>query len=602
MQKQKLIPTPLVLEKEVKPIEIVEPKDPKFREAMIWFYIGRWILGTVWMKITGRDSAAISARRVRELMEELGFLWIKFGQLISLRDDFLSDELCEELSKLQHRVHGFPPEISRRTIEEELGGPVEQFFEDFEEYPFAAASISQVHRARLKENGVDVAVKVMRPGAIEIFDKDMNFFRFIFKTLDKVPSLSYFRLSEGLWELERIVSEEMDYRYEVSNIRRFRKNTRKHKNIYIPKPFTQYCTGQVLVMEMIKGTLMSDYLRMRKQDPARVDTWLQENHVKPKRVAKHLLFSLMRQMFEENMFHGDLHPGNIILLRNNHVALIDLGCLGTLGQHFLKIYLAFMRALSTGEYHKTADLFLALMPQLPSRDFAHLKQRLVRTLRAWEMRSHLKNIPYHEKSIVSASGDLGRLISEYQISMTWTSTRIDRTYATLDASLNDLIPEANYPKLYGEYFKERGERTLRRMFSAKTVRSTVRELPEQIGEMQFYLEPVIRRMGMVFSGGLSKISHVLAFACKTGARAMFLTGVFLSMTLLYQQGRILTSKYPYQNVLWALQRWVKLMPVVAAGEWVVLILIALGLIIPLRKLAARFSELEIRLPFVDKAA
>ncbi len=294
----------------------------------------------------------------RELFESLGYLWIKVGQLLSLRTDIFSSEFCQELSRLQHDAVGFPPEVSRDIVERELGCPIESVFGEFENIPFAAASMSQVHLGRLHNETSFVVVKVMRPDTETIFAMDMAIVNHVFSLISRFAFFSKFKLGGLGWELDQIRIEETDYRYELSNLERMRPNLRKH-NVYAPKSYPDYCTRYVLVTEFVDGVLMSEYIRTMEINPERVTAWNNANNIDPTAVANKIYKSFMRQLFEENIYHGDLHPGNIMLLKNSKFALIDFGTVGVAEGAMWRKYLFFMKAIADGDFGKAATKSLA---------------------------------------------------------------------------------------------------------------------------------------------------------------------------------------------------------------------------------------------------
>src|SRR6516165_2556839 len=176
-----------------------------------------------------------------------------------------------------------------------------------------------------------------------------------------VPDL---RWEEMLWELDQIVAEEIDYRFEASNMRRMRKSLWPHR-VYVPKVFPSYCTKQVLVTEFIDGVLMTDYIRMLGDDPQRCAAWCAENKIRPRLVARRLYNSLLRQLLEDNLFHGDPHPGNIMLLRNSRIALIDFGTVGSMEREYHQKFGLLFKAMAGQDYAKSADLLLLLSGALP---------------------------------------------------------------------------------------------------------------------------------------------------------------------------------------------------------------------------------------------
>src|SRR5262245_3904006 len=206
------IPTQLVTDEERPTIDIVEPQRPA--NHWILHFVGtifRWALGLLWTFIQRRLTREEYARQLRCLIERLGGLWIKAGQLVSLRVDMFSEEVCYELSKLQYRAEGFPTPFARKIIEESLGSRIEDHFDYFPDAPFATASIGQIYRAHLRQDDVWVAVKVQRPYLDEKFRRDLELIGWVVHFLERFTLLRFLRSDEALWELTHIMNEELDY-------------------------------------------------------------------------------------------------------------------------------------------------------------------------------------------------------------------------------------------------------------------------------------------------------------------------------------------------------------------------------------------------------
>lgn len=593
MLNPKLIPTPLVQREERERLPIAAPRRERGRSLKIMRAFGGWLLWAIWTKLIGRWTPETNALRLRGVLERLGFLWIKVGQVLSLRTDLFSDVLCNELAQLQYKAFGFPPEMAREIIERELGAPVENFFSEYDEYPFAAASISQVHMATVKEDGARVVIKVMRPNAARLFQADLKFISRVLALFGLHPTLKRMHLEEAVWELQQIVNEEVDYRFEVSNIERFRKNVRKHK-IYVPRPFRKLSTARILVMEWIDGVMMSEYIRVGFLDPEKQAAWRQENNFKPKDVARRLLFSFLRQLFEDNLFHGDLHPGNIMLLRDGRVALIDLGSLGTAEATLLRRYRFGMQAIVDGDYQKASDLMLTFFPQLPVIDLVPVREDMVRALREWEMRTHVKELPYHKKSITAMFVAFAESMAKQGAFATWGFMKIDRTFSTLDASLSDLYPEVNYPKTMRRYYRTAKRRALRKMFRVHTVANLLVGVPNQLQEYQTLLDPLIRQAGTSFEAGLSKVATIVRFFLGIGYRTVMLAGIYVFLTFLHQHHGFLTGEY--DGFLAFVQRWLDKFPALPYWEWVALVALDMLLLVPMLRLYRGVGTPEIRLP------
>lgn len=507
MIKRELIPTPLHPASMRRKVKIAPHSEQASVGVLsfIWRLLG-WRLAVLWLRLFNKDAEAESARRLRRLLEQMGGLWIKAGQLMSLRADVLSPAMVQELSELQFRANGFPFDIAKALMEQELGVPLDELFDVFEEEPVAAASISQVYRARLRRGQQWCAVKVQRPDVRLNFGRDMTILRWIVGFLGRVPWLAYFGWDEVLWELEQIMLEEVDYRYEAANMRRMKRVLRAH-NVYVPEVF-DYSTQRVLVMEYVPGVLMSEFIEATLADPARLHEWMQENKVEGRKVGERLFISFFRQLFEDNQFHGDLHPGNIMLLRNNRIAFIDFGTIGTSDTHFLTYYQMGMQALGEMDYSRAVDYIFLLCDQLPRTSLEEAKAVLVRTYEAWAARARLRDLPYHEKSIGNVGSEAGRVLFPYKVVMSWQFMKISRTWATLDASLSYLIPDVNYVLLVRKYFRGAQRRSGQRLrrFGVAGIADSV---STHVEEFSFFYREITQQASHVLSGLRTKLDYFL---------------------------------------------------------------------------------------------
>lgn len=598
MLKRERIPTPLVQDVDKEPVKIVPFKKVKHRGLAVFRGLSVCLARIFWMWITRRLTPQKSAEEVSLLIERLGYLWIKAGQLMSLRSDILSPEMCHALSRLQHSANGFPLALSRKLIEDELGHPVERTFAEFEAHPFAAASIAQVHKARLR-NGASVVIKVMRPGAEEIFASDINFFRSLIGWFTRLRIMPFMRWEEAIWELEQIMLEEVDYRYELSNLRMMRKQLREHK-IYVPKAFKRYCTKRILVIEMIEGVLMSDYIKMRLQDPNRLKDWMLENNVDPIKVGEHLYLSFMRQLLEENQFHGDLHPGNIMLLKDSRIVFIDLGTVGRVEQTLLKKYTLIMKATANMDFAKAADLFLSLTSVFPATELDHVKEEMVRILRAWHMRTPVKSLTFYEKSFTEAVVEISKVMTNKRIMITWGFLKIDRTWATMDSSLNYMVPEVDFPKLFRRYFRQRERRYLKKLKDPKVLRSVVTEIPDIISEYSIFLDPPIRRIGRLFTTLPGKAARAVATVFDVVTSISMVGGLFLAA--------IIAQTYFGIDIFGTDDPWLKKLIGYAEqakkdhGEWFgpAIVIAAFYIIFKIRTIGKTLKEPGVRLPSADR--
>jgi ubiquinone biosynthesis protein len=517
-----------------------EPRKPSAAHLIpVWILFTWFFFQVTWLRVRGGLTGAEFGRRLRDALERLGGLWIKFGQLLSLRTDVFPYDFCKELERLQDQATAFPPPVAKEIIEGELGGPVEQYFDQFDEAPVAAASIGQVHLARLRAEGVWVAVKVQRPYTDCVFTRELALVRLVVRAASRLWFVPGLRWDEMLWELDQIVAEEIDYRFEASNMRRMRKSLYPHR-VYVPKVFPSYSTRQILVTEFIEGVLMTDYIRLLRDDPKRCATWSAENKIRPRLVARRLYDSLLRQLLEDNLFHGDPHPGNIMLLRNNRVALIDFGTVGSMEKEYHQKFELLIKAMAGQDYAKSADLMLLLSGALPPRDLMDAKQELIRGLRAWERRVFTEGIPYREKSMSSISNELIRIMFRHGCVADWSFLRITRAQETMDQCLMHLDPNANYIRLTSQYISRAERRAKRRALRPRQLRQFATMLIGAVGILGRVAENamlqgwIIRRQVQVFQGETSKISHFFAVVLGRGAQLLLVVGILLALTFLYQ--------------------------------------------------------------------
>jgi ubiquinone biosynthesis protein len=284
-----------------------------------------------------RSAGATRGARLRLALEELGPVFVKFGQALSTRRDLLPADIVDELAKLKDRVPPFPGEIARSMLEKIYGRPLSEVFSSFDITPLAAASIAQVHAATLKE-GEDVVVKLLRPGMRAVIDLDLEVLAALAELADRYwIEARAVRPIEVVREYRTTILDELDLMREAANAAQLKRNFSGSQLLYVPAVHWDYCRTNVMVMERIHGLMISqiDELRARGTDIAK----LAENGVE-------IFFT---QVFRHNFFHADMHPGNIFVQiddpKNPRYAAVDFGIVGTLqpsDQHYLaENFLAF---------------------------------------------------------------------------------------------------------------------------------------------------------------------------------------------------------------------------------------------------------------------
>ena len=290
--------------------------------------------------------------RLREALEELGPIFVKFGQVLSTRSDLMPPDVAEELAKLQDRVPPFDPQIAVDTIERSFKRPLEQIFVRFEREPVASASIAQVHFAVVRNKDgseSDVAVKVLRPGMKSVIDKDLALMHMMAGWVEKLSSDGKrLKPRQVVAEFDNYLHDELDLIREASNAAQLRRNMEGLDLVQIPEIFWDYCHTDVMVMQRMNGVPISQVERLRE---AGVDI--------PK-LARDGVTIFFTQVFRDGFFHADMHPGNIQVslepeIFGRYISL-DFGIVGTLTEfdkeYLAQNFLAFFRR----DYKRVAEL------------------------------------------------------------------------------------------------------------------------------------------------------------------------------------------------------------------------------------------------------
>jgi len=297
-----------------------------------------------------RNRSAPVGERIRLALEELGPIFVKFGQAISTRRDLLPPDIADELAKLQDAVPPFPAEQAIGILEQAYGKNVDDVFERFDVEPLAAASIAQVHTARLND-GVEVIVKVLRPGVQEQIERDLHVLRMLAGLADRYwEHGKRLKPLEVVNEYEHTILDELDLMREAGNAAQLKRNFEGSDMLYVPDVYWDYCRPEVLVQERIYGTPISDMETLRA-----AGTNIQA-------LAENGVEIFFTQVFRHNFFHADMHPGNIFVITTDperpRYAAVDFGIVGTLSAEDQRYLAENFLAFFDRNYYRIAKLHL----------------------------------------------------------------------------------------------------------------------------------------------------------------------------------------------------------------------------------------------------
>jgi len=319
------------------------------------------------------------AERVRMAFEELGPTYVKLGQVLSTRPDLVPVDFTNELSKLQDNVPPFAFSEAKETIETEFGSPLEELFDFFDELPFASASIGQVHKAGLKD-GETVAVKVQRPGIKKIIEIDLEIMLHLAMLVERnIKEIALYRPIKIIEEFARTLEKEIDYTLEATSMERFARHFLNDPTTYIPKVFRDMTTEHVLTMELVDGIKVSEIDRL---EGAGLDR---------KTITVRGANFYLKQVFDFGFFHADPHPGNIFILPDNVICLLDFGMTGSVDRQTRENFVDLIDSVAHRHETKTTQVILKLTSWDDEPDIRQL-ERDVTDFMGRHLYKPLKNI------------------------------------------------------------------------------------------------------------------------------------------------------------------------------------------------------------------
>ena len=459
-------------------------------------------------------------RRLREMLDELGPTFVKFGQLLSTRPDVVPPDIIAELRKLQDEVSPFPIVDVERVVHEELGLSIEQAFVEFEATPIAAASIGQVHRARLP-NGVDVVVKVQRPSAPRQIESDVRLMASAARVArERVRQLDFIDAGELVDEFARSIRLELDYQQEARNAETFRRNFGGDERIAVPRVWWTYTTNRLLTLDRLEGTHVRDLDLASWSGEARRD------------LAYTMTDAWMTMIFRHAFFHGDPHPSNILHLDDGRLGLVDFGLAGRLTERDM--------VRLTGLFVDAATENVGALP----RRLADLGVRYPRE-REDELRSRLEELYYRyygarlsEIDPIEAIREGLGLIYAMNLRLPTRFVILDKAIATLGSVAAEVYPDFNVFEVARPYARQLiADRFSPRRLAHRT-RREVQELGEIALEVPRQVHDVLNEMRdgefsmRITNPGVDDLAHHIDVSVNRIAVALVILGGLIGSSLI----------------------------------------------------------------------
>lgn len=368
---------------------------------------------------------APEAEEIAREIEKLGPTYIKLAQLLSTRGDFVPAAYMKALSRLQDDVEPFAVDQVQAIVQVEIGARIHKAFQSFEEEPFAAASLGQVHRALLR-SGQPVVVKVQRPDAREIVADDLAAMAEMADFLDRTTDLGKRYAFTGIVdELRKSLLRELDYRIEAANLKQMREELKEFDTILVPSPIDDYSSGRVLTMEYVSGhkiTKMSPIVRLDFDGP---------------RLAEEVFRAYLHQTLVAGFFHADPHPGNVLLTDDGRIALLDLGMVGHLSPRMQDQLLKLLLAISSGRGDQSADIAIEIGESRPGFDETKFREG-IGDLVAHQQTKTLSDLQIGRSlmDVQRVAGDCGLRVPQELTLLGKTLLNLDLIGRTLDPSFD----------------------------------------------------------------------------------------------------------------------------------------------------------------------
>lgn len=379
-------------------------------------------------------AAGMTPVKLREIVEELGPAFIKFGQILSMRPDIIPIEYCHELEKLRKDVLPLDFEDLKPVIETELGSPIDEIFASVDPKPLGSASVAQVHAAELK-NGDRVVLKIQRPGIRQTMYEDLHLLSnhtfLIRKLLGLGDALDLKAILDVLWKTTK---KELDFLHEAENIDHYRENISGLRYITCPKVYPQYCTEHIVTMSRIDG-LQIDQIEQLKAEGYDLSE-----------IAQKTAKNYCKQILDDGFFHADPHPGNLIV-SDGQIAWIDWGMTGTLSPHLRAILINAVRAIWENDVFELENAFLMIgEPKKPIN-----QARLI---------TQLNNIVQEYRSTDFGHFDIGilfrkliKLITDNEIVLPPDLTILSRSIVTMEGTIAKLDPDVSIMQIFSTHLR-----------------------------------------------------------------------------------------------------------------------------------------------------
>lgn len=467
-----------------------------------------------------------TGERLRLMLQELGPTFVKLGQMASTRRDLLPEDIIFELEKLQDQVSPFSSQQVRQIIEEELGDDLENLYVEFDDKPLATASIGQVHIARLHTNE-RVAVKVQRPHIRPLVKTDLEILDDLARIMEsRIERAKRYQLREIIEEFSKSLSLELDYQTEGRNSEKISRPSSEDETIKVPRVYWSHTTAKVLTMEYINGVKVNNLSR------------LEEEGYNRKVIAERIAHSMLHQILIEGFFHGDPHPGNIVILPGDRIVWMDFGMVGRLSANMQNQFALLALSMKSGS---TNGIIKAIseMGVIPFDTNMSAFQVDIA-----ELRERYYDVPLSQISLGGAVTDLLAVAYKHQIMIPAELTMLAKALLTVEALVEMLDPDFSIMNAAEPF----GKQLLKERYNPKKIAANAWEhlteyteiladLPKKLREVASTIQKGKMRLEItipelnIFLNKMDRISNRLSFSIVVLAFSIIMVGLIIGSSI-----------------------------------------------------------------------
>ncbi len=491
--------------------------------------------------------------RVRRAMERLGPTFVKLGQILSLRPDFVPKEYIKEFEKMQDHVPEFSYEEAKQIVEHELGKTLHSVFKTFDKKPIASASLSQVHKAVLK-NGKVVAVKIQRPNIRAVIEKDIRLMLHIASILEEhFPEAKKYKLTKIVEEFARWTEQELDFRLEAKNAIRFRQNFINNAHIVIPKVYTEYTTDKILVLQFIEGTELNKLDASNKKEFDSLITYGFQG--------------ILEQVFIHGFFHADPHPGNIFIMKDGKIGLVDFGIVGHFTEELKKKSISLFQGIIEQDSEKIIKTFLDMGMNIEQINYDAFKDDLEQIL------AELKDTSVGDVKSSYILEDVLNLALKHEVKMPVDFVLFGKTIATLEGVALKYDPDFKIIESSRPFIKKLMVKKLSIRGHAKELYKTYSSFKDSLKNIPIYTLEIMNKIREgkikidIEDTDIKALSLEMEHSSGNIAFGMIIAALFVTSGLIFQTDKGIYYKgYPviplvgvglgFMLTLWLLHRTV----------------------------------------------